>query len=59
MENNRLLTIRDDEARADPGIFNRGGGPNNLRYRGRGTNERSVLRAKRVTSEVNYERSEL
>ena len=29
-----------------------GGEPNNLGYRGRGTNERSELRAKRVTSEA-------
>ena len=36
-----------------------GGEPNNLGYRGRGTNERSELRAKRVTSEACNERSEL
>ena len=35
-----------------------GGEPNNLEYRGRGTNERSDLRAKRVTSEASYQRSE-
>ena len=32
-----------------------GGEPNNLGYRGRGTKERSELRAKRVTSETSYE----
>ena len=35
-----------------------GGEPNNLGYIGRGTNERSELRAKRVTREASYERSE-
>ena len=44
--------------RADPGFYNRGE-PNNLGYRGRGTKERSELRAKRVTSEASYERSQL
>ena len=37
-------------SRADSGFCNRGG--NNLGYRGRGTNERSDLRTKRVTSEA-------
>ena len=43
---------------ADPGFFN-GGEPNNLGHRGRGTNERRELRAKGVTNEASYERSEL